>query len=106
LVESAETDDTLHVVGIGVAGCGLKNELRLFDAGLRRDGQHHGRDLVHRRDIENKFGSAGICVWPLRISKMMGAVVVKPSFQPGNGYDIADSTMLGRTMLRTISFSA
>ena len=32
---------------------------------------------------------------------MMGAVVVKPSFQPGKGYDSADSTILGRTMLRT-----
>ena len=37
---------------------------------------------------------------------MIGAVVVKPSFQPGNGYDSADSTMLGRTMLRTIPVSA
>ena len=28
------------------------------------------------------------------------------SFQPGNGNDIADSTMLGRTMLRTMPVSA
>src|SRR6185369_9750348 len=52
------------------------------------------------------FSLAGINVWPFLIRKMMGAVVVKPSFQPGNGYDRADSTILGLTILRTIAVSA
>src|ERR1044072_5171517 len=31
------------------------NQLRLLDTRLRGDGQHHGRDLVHRRDVQNSF---------------------------------------------------
>jgi hypothetical protein len=38
--------------------------------------------------------------------RMIGAVVVNPSFHPGNGYAIADSMMLGRTIARTSPASA
>jgi hypothetical protein len=31
------------------------------------------------------FSLTGICVCPLSAMKMSGAVVVKPSFQPGKG---------------------
>ena len=95
-----ETDDPFHVVGIGIAGCCLENEPL---------STHACADTASITDAtwstgvisRISFGSRNLRL-AFANQKMIGAVVVKPSFQPGNGYDIADSTMLGRTMLRTI----
>ena len=42
---------------------------------------------------------------PLSARYTSGADVVKPSFQPANGYATADSTIAGRTIDRTIAVS-
>jgi len=41
---------------------------------------------------------AGYARCPFKAMKMSGALVVNPSFQPGNGKRIALPTMAGRTM--------
>ncbi len=51
--QSHQRNDSPHVVGIGIAGRRLVNQTRLFDASLRRDGQHDGGNLIDRRDVED-----------------------------------------------------
>src|SRR5918996_5827783 len=54
LIETDETDNSLHVVGIRIAGGCLKDESRLFNTRLRGDRKHYGCDLIDRRDVEDQ----------------------------------------------------
>ena len=49
---------------------------------------------------------AGIDWWPFSTRYTSGAVVLKPSFQPGNGNFTELSTTAGRTIVATTSWSA
>ena len=54
-VQTHQTDDPRHIVGIGIARGRLVDQARLFDAGYGGNCQHGRRNLIHWSDIQNQF---------------------------------------------------